>query len=329
MDHQLKQGEWKYAEATGQSPVRVRLAAQVATAMAETAGYGRAAFEEALSEQGIAAQANVASTGRVSGYSFASPTLEGGRDRDGALIWFKASQLDKQLSWSRLGPILEAPRAALPPVPSPGTTLFGKPKQWASPAVQVAQEQEWRGQVAALGQGWQLVNHQARLGQVTQYLDAWWQQRGTATAQRIEQADQAMKDAAEQAWKDARPTAWSDIPVEAGRALETSSAAFPGQEKRITAMKREDTIRAAEKGDQDAIATITSWAGPNHADDGDLDQIVALARHSNAQLEQQAHAAHMARISPGRGRGTSTTAARPYQPPTLGQDSNRGNDYGR
>lgn len=326
-DHQLKQGEWKYAEATGQSPVRVRLAAQVTTAMAQTAGYGRAAFERALSEQGIAARANVASTGWVSGYSFASPSAPGGRDRDGSLIWFKASQLDKQLSWSRLGPILETPRVVLPPVPSPGTTLFGKPKQWASPAVKVAQEQEWRGQVAALGQGWQLVNHQARLRQVTQYLDGWWQQRGTATAQRIEQDDQAMKEAAEQAWKDARPTAWSDIPLEAGRALEASSHGFPGQEKRITAMKREDVIRAAEKGDQDAIATITSWAGPDH-DGDDLGQVVALARQSNAQLEQQAHAARMARIT-GRGRGTSSTAARPYQPPTLGRDSNRGHDYGR
>ena len=326
-DHQLKQGEWKHAEVTGQTPVRVRLAAEVATVAAQTAGYGRDAFEQALGERGISARANVARTGRVSGYSFATANAEGGRDRDGALIWFKASQLDKQLAWSRLGPVLETPRAVLPPAPSPGTTVFGKPKQWATPIHQWQAEQQWQDQVRALGQEWQLVRpaaHEALRDQSVQNASAWWQQRGTATTARIAESDRR----ADEAWRAARPKAWSDFPPEARRALQASSANFPGQEKRLLAMQREDTIRAAEKGNQAAVDTITSWINPDQAEGASLGQLVDLARESNKGLRRAAQDAQTARLSPTPGT-THLSSDRPYRPPTLGRDRDHGNDYGR
>ncbi|MDQ2851523.1 MAG: hypothetical protein M3Y49_12455 [Actinomycetota bacterium] len=323
-DHQLKQGEWKHAEVTGRTPVRVQLAAQVATVAAQSAGHGRAAFEEALSARGIVARVNVASKGRVSGYSFATTTTRNGRDKEGALIWFKASQLDKQLSWSQLGPVLETPRALLPPAPSPGKTLFGKTKQWPTPIHQWQAEQQWQAQVTEIGQGWQLVTpaaHDARLSQALADAGQWWQHRGAATTERIAENDRR----ADAAWRAARPPAWSDLNEASRHAMLVSSHGFPGHDKHIEAMKREDTIRAAEKGNPDAIATITGWAGPGHAHDGDLDQIVALARQSNVELENAGRAIRWARLTPRP--GTTPTAARPYQPPTPSRDRDRG--YGR
>lgn len=73
-------------------------------------GLGRETFEAALTEAGVQARANVASTGRVSGYSFA---LQGYQDEAGAQVWFKGSALGRELSWTRLEPVLAAPGPAL------------------------------------------------------------------------------------------------------------------------------------------------------------------------------------------------------------------------
>jgi hypothetical protein len=51
-------------------------------------GLGRDAFEAGLTDFGVAFRANVASTGRMNGYSF---TLEGWTDGTGAQVWVPAS----------------------------------------------------------------------------------------------------------------------------------------------------------------------------------------------------------------------------------------------
>ncbi|THE17395.1 hypothetical protein E1J17_11605 [Kocuria rosea] len=50
-------------------------------------------------------EANRASTGRMSGYKFGTGRV----DEAGQRVWFKASQLDKTLAWSKLSQVLDAP----------------------------------------------------------------------------------------------------------------------------------------------------------------------------------------------------------------------------
>jgi len=76
------------------------------------AGTGRVGFETELDRAGVSWRVNVASTGRVSGYSFAT----GEMDTAGVPVAFTASQLDRGLSWATLGPVLDGPRPALPVV---------------------------------------------------------------------------------------------------------------------------------------------------------------------------------------------------------------------
>jgi len=109
-DGQLTQGEWQRGVATRAAPTRVVLAERVHTAAALAAGRGRRGFEEELGRLGVAFQANEASTGRMSGYRFADPAH---RDPGGVAVWFKASQLDKSLSWAAL-----STRLADPPLPA-------------------------------------------------------------------------------------------------------------------------------------------------------------------------------------------------------------------
>jgi len=106
----LRRGEVAQGLRTGAAPAREVLAARVGAVVETTRGLGRETFEQALSEAGVAVRANVASTGRVSGYSFA---LDGYQDQAGAPVWFKGSALGRDLSWSRLGPVLEVPGPAL------------------------------------------------------------------------------------------------------------------------------------------------------------------------------------------------------------------------
>jgi len=113
-DGQLTKGEWRRAVATDVTPTRVLLTERVHTAAALAAGRGRTAFEAELAAVGVAFAANEASTGRMNGYRFADPTH---RDEAGEPVWFKASQLDKTLSWAALNKRLTDP--PLPPGQGP------------------------------------------------------------------------------------------------------------------------------------------------------------------------------------------------------------------
>ncbi|WP_432499098.1 relaxase/mobilization nuclease domain-containing protein [Kineococcus auxinigenes] len=108
-DHQLSAGEWRRGQRTGAAPERVQLAERVRAAVDAAAGAGREGFEAALERAGVGYRANVAASGRVSGYSF---TLPGHTDPAGQAVWFRASQLDRALSWSKVAPVLETPTPA-------------------------------------------------------------------------------------------------------------------------------------------------------------------------------------------------------------------------
>ena len=105
-DHQVTSGEWRRGMRREKAPQRVVLAEAVRQAAVAATGAGRVGFEAALGQMGVEHQVNVASTGRVSGYRF---HLKGHCDVGGEPVWFRASQLDKALSWSRLAPVLEGP----------------------------------------------------------------------------------------------------------------------------------------------------------------------------------------------------------------------------
>lgn len=85
------------AQRRGVVPEREQLREKVRAAEAH-AGGSRERFEAALSEQGVSFRANIASTGRVSGYSYG---LDGHRDRAGEPVFYKGSQLGKDYSWAR------------------------------------------------------------------------------------------------------------------------------------------------------------------------------------------------------------------------------------
>ena len=119
-DHQLTAGEWRRGQRTARAPERVVLAEAVRTAAAAVAGQGREKFEAALDALGVRYRANTAvTTEKVSGYSFHLP---GHTDPTGEAVWFKSSQLDRDLSWTRLAPVLETP-LALPVVQVPKRRL--------------------------------------------------------------------------------------------------------------------------------------------------------------------------------------------------------------
>lgn len=105
-DVSLSQGEHARALRTGEVPGREVLTVKVRAALDASHGLGRETFERVLDEQGVAYRANVASTGRVSGYSFAVPDRDKPADE---WVWFKASQLAKDLGWSKMQDRLEAP----------------------------------------------------------------------------------------------------------------------------------------------------------------------------------------------------------------------------
>ena len=102
----MSQGEHARALRTGEVPGREVLTVKVRAAVEASTGLGRETFEKVLDQQGIAYRANVASTGRVSGYSFAVPDKAKLPDK---WVWFKASQLGKDLAWSKMQTRLDAP----------------------------------------------------------------------------------------------------------------------------------------------------------------------------------------------------------------------------
>ncbi|WP_432573190.1 relaxase/mobilization nuclease domain-containing protein [Kineococcus sp. SYSU DK005] len=165
-DHQVSSGEWRRGQRTGEVPPRVQLAERVRAAVEGAAGRGRAGFEEALQRAGVDARANVASTGRVAGYSFHLP---GHVDAAGEPVWMKASQLDKSLSWSKLAPVLETPRPA-PVVQVPRKLLETRARHQARTEQAVSEavaDQERRAMVAVRRDAERRTAGDA----------AWWRQR--------------------------------------------------------------------------------------------------------------------------------------------------------
>lgn len=104
-DHQITRGERHHGLRTHVPPERVELATVVRACAQRAAGGGTTTFEEELTRAGVEFEANRASTGRMSGYKFGTGRV----DEAGQPVWFKASQLDKTLAWSKLAKVLDTP----------------------------------------------------------------------------------------------------------------------------------------------------------------------------------------------------------------------------
>ncbi|MFI6730910.1 relaxase/mobilization nuclease domain-containing protein [Streptomyces atratus] len=86
-------------------------------------GLGRDAFESGLEDAGVSFRANVASTGRMNGYSFSLPSWT---DAVGEQVWVPASKVARDLRWAQLKTVVGelppdtlAPRAATAAATSP------------------------------------------------------------------------------------------------------------------------------------------------------------------------------------------------------------------
>jgi len=118
----LSSGERRRAERTGQLAQREVLREIVLAARDIAAGRGPEVFEAAIAdntaEAAVRWRRNVASTGRMHGYSF---HLAGHCDAGGEPIWWPASKLSRELSWAKLSAVLGGPepdrRAAHAAVP--------------------------------------------------------------------------------------------------------------------------------------------------------------------------------------------------------------------
>lgn len=93
--HRLSEGA--AAARAGTQPVKVQLREHIDAAVREAGGH-RPTFEAALERRGVQAVANIATTGRVSGYRYA---LAGHVDAAGEQVWHKGSQLGKTYGWAR------------------------------------------------------------------------------------------------------------------------------------------------------------------------------------------------------------------------------------
>ncbi|MFE0606624.1 relaxase/mobilization nuclease domain-containing protein [Streptomyces sp. NPDC058892] len=118
----------------GPPPEREELRRIVREVRDASRGLGRAAFESGLADAGVDFRANLASTGRMNGYSF---TLAGWTDGTGAQVWVPASKVGKDLRWAALGPVLgdgpatpriPDPRAAIAAARATSTTLQDGPR---------------------------------------------------------------------------------------------------------------------------------------------------------------------------------------------------------
>jgi hypothetical protein len=102
-------GERERAARRGVDPERARLRDALHAAVVAAAGRGIPAWEREMQTRGVLYRANVATTGRISGYSVSLP---GWTDAAGNQIWLRASQVDRRLSWNRIHKPLEDPHAA-------------------------------------------------------------------------------------------------------------------------------------------------------------------------------------------------------------------------
>ncbi|WP_327310125.1 relaxase/mobilization nuclease domain-containing protein (plasmid) [Streptomyces sp. NBC_01298] len=100
----------------GPPPEREELRRIVREVRDASRGLGREAFESGLEDAGVSFRANVASTGRMNGYSF---TLAGWVDGSDEPVWVAASKVARDLRWADLGPVLGDGPAATPRIPDP------------------------------------------------------------------------------------------------------------------------------------------------------------------------------------------------------------------
>jgi len=172
-DGQLTKGEWRRAVATDTTPTRVVLTERVRTAAGLSAGRGRPAFEQELTRLGVAYQANEAGTGRMNGYRFAEPTH---RDPAGEPVWFKASQLDKTLSWAAL-----SKRLADPPLPASEAPMKRRLQTRTSHERELAAAREAASTDRDRAADRARAAAHARLGAEERGWARAWAERGTAT----------------------------------------------------------------------------------------------------------------------------------------------------
>jgi hypothetical protein len=97
-------GERARAHRLGQHPERLRLRTAMHTALTAAAGAGVNEWERQLAAHGVRYRAQTTQDGTVIGYRV---TLSGWLDADGIQVWLKASQVDRQLSWTRVRPQLD------------------------------------------------------------------------------------------------------------------------------------------------------------------------------------------------------------------------------
>lgn len=186
----VKPGEYRHSQQTGRDPARVRLAERVERCVQAAEGMGRDVFEQALDRAGVSYEANVASTGRVSGYRFAMSS-----DRAEEPVWFKASQLDRSLSWNRVRERIETIEPVrVEPVVAEPKRLFESKASHAQ-RVEAAQQATERAQAEAVA-----AKREKRLQQAERpRRDLRQQIRGVSTAQQRAQAYR-QKVAERRAW---------------------------------------------------------------------------------------------------------------------------------
>lgn len=161
-DHQITRGERHQALRTHVPPERVELATVVQACAARAKGGGTQGFEAELKKAGVEFEANRATTGRMSGYKFGTGRV----DEAGQPVWFKASQLDKTLAWSKLAQVLDAPSPSQR-VQVPGKGLLESKAKYQARVAEAQAEATWRRH-QQIGQA-----QQAELGEVAN----WWAKR--------------------------------------------------------------------------------------------------------------------------------------------------------
>jgi hypothetical protein len=92
-------GERARAQRRGVDPERARLRDAMHAARIEAAGTGVTGWERQLAARGVLFQAKTTTDGTIIGYRVSLP---GWTDPTGAQIWLKASQVDRNLSWTRI-----------------------------------------------------------------------------------------------------------------------------------------------------------------------------------------------------------------------------------
>lgn len=122
----------------GVPPEREELRRIVREVRDASRGLGRAAFESGLEDAGVSFRANVASTGRMNGYSF---TLAGWTDGSGAQVWVPASKVAKDLRWAQLHQVLGDGPAA-PSIPDPRAAIVAAARATSTTLQDLTPEQQ-------------------------------------------------------------------------------------------------------------------------------------------------------------------------------------------